>query len=55
MYASVLCIDLLIVSQFLLQKQRIMPYCVAYDCDNDTHKSPSEVSFHRLLLKKPAL
>ena len=33
-----------------------MPYCVAYGCDNDTHDgAPCEVSFHRLLLKKPAL
>ena len=32
-----------------------MPYCVAYGYDNDTHDAPREVSFHRLLLKKPAL
>ena len=32
-----------------------MPYCVAYDCANNTHGAPCEVSFHRLLLKKPAL
>ena len=36
-------------------KKRIMPYCVAYGCDNDTHDAPREVSFHRLPLKKPAL
>ena len=32
-----------------------MPYGVAYGCDNDTHGAPREVSFHDLLLKKPAL
>ena len=35
--------------------RQAMPYCVAYECDNDTHNAPREVSFHCLLLKKPAL
>ena len=33
----------------------IMPYCVAYGYANNMHDAPREVSFHRLLLKKPAL
>ena len=32
-----------------------MPYCVAYDCDYDTHDAPADVSFHRLPLTKPEL
>ena len=37
------------------RKEVIMPYCVAYDCDNDTHDAPADVSFYRLPLTKPDL
>ena len=49
------CIDLLLLPQDSSSRRRVMPYCVAYGCDNDTHDAPCEVSFHHLLLKKPAL
>jgi len=32
-----------------------MPYCIAYDCENDSHDAPADVSFHRLPLTKPDL
>ena len=32
-----------------------MPYCVTYSSANDMYDAPGEVSFYRLLLKKPAL
>ena len=55
------CIDPLIFRLFQLVfhsffiKATNMPYCIAYGCDNDTHDTPREVSFHHLPLKKPAL
>jgi len=33
----------------------IMPFYIAYKCDNDTHDAPAEVNFHRLPLRKPDL
>ena len=30
-------------------------FCIAYGCDNHQRSASSEVSFHRLPLKKPAL
>jgi len=33
----------------------ILPFCIAYKCNNDTHDAPAEVSFHRLSLRKPDL
>ena len=54
-YTHVQYTDFYVVKRFLREETAIMPCCVAYGCANDMHDAHCEVSFHRLLLKKPAL